>query len=123
VTFATAYRADSEPDWAHLAGAQTLVLFMAASRLAEVTQALMAAGRSPETPAAVVEAGTWAHQRVAEAPLASIAARARDMGLGSPALLVVGEVVALRSRLRALVDMQSQAFEPETLLKVEAGHE
>ena len=123
VTFATAWRADGEPDWAHLAGAQTLVLFMASSRLAEVTQALMAAGRSPQTPAAVVEAGTWAHQRVAEAPLASIATRARDMALGSPALLVVGEVVALRSQLRALVALQPPASEPEALLKVEAAHE
>jgi uroporphyrin-III C-methyltransferase len=123
VTFATGYRAGQEPDWAHLAGAETLVLFMAGARLEEATRALIAAGRAPSTPTAIVEAGTWEHQRVLEAPLASIAARAREASVGSPALLVVGEVVSLRSQLRSLVQSESVASEREQFLKAEAGHE
>ncbi|HEX8441885.1 uroporphyrinogen-III C-methyltransferase [Archangium sp.] len=123
VTFATGYRAGKEPDWAHLAGAETLVLFMAGARLEEATLALIAAGRAPSTPTAIVEAGTWEHQRVIEAPLASIASRAREASIGSPALLVVGEVVSLRSQLRSLVRSEPVANEREQFLKAEAGHE
>jgi uroporphyrin-III C-methyltransferase len=99
VTFATAQLASGEPDWAHLARAATLVLFMGAHRLEASTRALIAAGRDPSTPAAIVEAGTWEHQRVVESALGEIAARAQDSGVGSPALLVVGEVVSLRATL------------------------
>ncbi len=123
VTFATGYRAGKEPDWAHLAGAETLVLFMAGARLEEATLALIAAGRAPSTPTAIVEAGTWEHQRVIEAPLASIASRAREASVGSPALLVVGEVVSLRSQLRSLVQSEPVASERARFLKAEAGHE
>jgi len=123
VTFATGYRAGKAPDWAHLAGAETLVLFMAGSRLEEATLALIAAGRSPNTPAAIVEAGTWEHQRVIEAPLAGIASRAREAAVGSPALLVVGEVVSLRSQLPSLTRSEPVMSEYAQFLKAEAGHE
>jgi uroporphyrin-III C-methyltransferase len=123
VTFATGHRAGKAPDWAHLAGAETLVLFMAGGRLEEATLALIAAGRSPNTPAAIVEAGTWEHQRVIEAPLASIAARAREAAVGSPALLVVGEVVSLRSQLPSLSRSEPVMSEYAQFLKAEAGHE
>lgn len=123
VTFATAHRAGKGPDWAHLAGAETLVLFMTGSRLEEATLALIAAGRAPNTPSALVEAGTWEHQRVLEAPLAGIAARAREEAAGSPAMLVVGEVVSLRSQLRSLVESLPVPSERERFLKVEAVHE
>ena len=123
VTFATAHRTGQAPDWAHLAGAETLVLFMAGRRLEEVTLALIAAGRAPSTPTAIVEAGTWEHQRVIEAPLAAIAARAREDAVGSPALLVVGEVVSLRAQLPTLARTRPGVAGPEQFLKVEAGHE
>ena len=101
VTFATAQLASGEPDWPHLARAGTLVLFMAGQRLEHSTRALISAGRDPATPAAVVEAGTWEHERVVEGVLSGISARAKKSGLGSPALLVVGEVVSLRTTLAA----------------------
>lgn len=123
VTFATGHRAGKEPDWAHLAGAETLVLFMTGSRLEEATLALIAAGRAPNTPTALVEAGTWEHQRVLEAPLSAIAARARAAAVGSPAMLVVGDVVSLRSQLRTLIESRSMVSEREQFLKAEAGHE
>lgn len=102
VTFATGHTVEGSPDWAHLAAAPTLVLFMAGSRLEEATAALVAEGRAGHTPAAVVEAGTWAHQRVVEGTLSRIAHVAREAGIGSPALLVVGDVVSLRARLPSL---------------------
>ncbi|MHB1844541.1 MAG: uroporphyrinogen-III C-methyltransferase [Deltaproteobacteria bacterium] len=97
VTFATATTATGARDWRRLADSETLVLFMCGRRLAQSTQALIAAGRDRETPCAVVEAGSWERQRAVEGTLATIAARAAR--IGSPALLVVGEVVRLRERL------------------------
>jgi uroporphyrin-III C-methyltransferase len=122
VTFATGHRAEGGPNWAHLAGAETLVLFMAGGRLEEATRALLSEGRAPTTPAAVVEAGTWEHQRVVVATLADIATRAREAQVGSPALLVVGEVVSLRSQLRSLAERPLVA-ESSSFLKAESGHE
>ena len=112
VTFATAQLATGEPDWAHLARAGTLVLFMGVHRLEPSTRALIGAGMDAAFPAAVVEAGTWEHQRVVEATLGEIGARAREAAIGSPALLVVGEVVALRSALAPFQQRADAAAPP-----------
>ena len=95
VTFSTAHGEDGgEPDYAALARTGgTLVLFMGLGRLAELAAGLIDAGLDAETPAAVVSRGTLPDQKVATAPLDEIAEAA--VGLRSPALLVVGEVVQL----------------------------
>ncbi|MCY0996804.1 uroporphyrinogen-III C-methyltransferase [Myxococcus sp. MISCRS1] len=123
VTFATAFRAEGAPDWSFLARAKTLVLFMAGQRLEETTTALISAGRASTTPAALVEAGTWEHQRVVEATLGDVARQARQAGLGSPALLVVGEVVSLRARLASLTARRDSALEQPLPRRAEAGHD
>ncbi|WP_426750530.1 uroporphyrinogen-III C-methyltransferase [Myxococcus sp. Y35] len=123
VTFATAHREGSTPDWAFLAQSQTLVLYMAGSRLEETARALVNAGRAASTPAAVVEAGTWEHQRVVEAPLGRIAHEVKRASLGSPSLLIVGEVVSLRSRLPSLVARGTPWNEPALARAAEGGHE
>ncbi len=85
------------------AGADTVVIYMAGRRLGRVTQALQDAGVDGEIPAAVVVAGSWEHERVVVGTVASIAAIAdRDGAVGSPALLVVGQVVALREEFASL---------------------
>jgi uroporphyrinogen III methyltransferase/synthase len=103
VTFLSATtRAGAEFDWAELRGSRgTLCVLMGMRRLEDHCAGLIhAAGRAPETPAAVIQWGTRAEQRVAEGRLDEIAARARAAGLGSPAILVVGAVASLRARLR-----------------------
>ncbi|MEQ1802944.1 MAG: siroheme synthase CysG [Gammaproteobacteria bacterium] len=102
VTFVTAHlgAGAEEPDWQRLAGlGQTLVVYMAGRRLAEVSDALRRHGRPGATPAAVVMAGTTSDQRVVTGTLASIAGQAAAAGVSSPAILYVGDVVALRDRL------------------------
>jgi uroporphyrin-III C-methyltransferase len=97
VTVATGH-APGELDYAALANAPgTLVLFMAFGRLAEIARELVAHGRAPETPAAVIAHGTQPVQQSVFAPLAEIAEAAA--GLDAPALVVVGDVVALADRL------------------------
>ncbi len=103
VTFATAHLDAGEPDWKHLASAPTLVLFMGVTRLAQVSASLQAHGRAAGSLAAVVEAGTWDHQRVIDGTLGDIAVKVAAAELGSPALLVVGEVVGVRHALESFV--------------------
>jgi uroporphyrin-III C-methyltransferase len=87
-------------NWNALATAvDTLVVMMGATRLAAICELIIAGGRAPETPAAVVQWGTYTHQRVVHAPLSQIAARATEQSFGSPAVLVVGEVAALGEQL------------------------
>lgn len=122
VTFATAHLAHDTPNWEHLARAETLILFMAGRRLEEASRSLIAAGMSPATLAAAVEAGTWEHQRVVDGTIATIASHVREADLGSPTLLVVGAVVSLRSRLGSLAARPGLA-ELSQPRRAEGGHE
>jgi uroporphyrin-III C-methyltransferase / precorrin-2 dehydrogenase / sirohydrochlorin ferrochelatase len=91
---------DGPLDWAGLAGAAgTLVLLMGVARLDEITEHLMAHGKDATTPVAVVESGTTRTQRTTVGTLADIARRAAAVGVRSPAVIVVGDVVALRTKL------------------------
>ena len=88
------------PDWAALAGVPgTLVVLMGWRNLAAIAAALIANGKPPETPAAVVSWGTEPWQKTVTDRLDLIAGAARDGGLSSPAALVVGKVVELRRKL------------------------
>jgi len=122
VTIATASRADGEPDWSHLAHAPTLVLLMVGGRLAQASHALLAAGRSAQDAAAIIVAGTWEHQRVIEGTLGTIANLGRDVAIGAPVMLLAGEVVKLRSRLRSLAALEPDAW-PETSTRAGGRHE
>ncbi|MBI5488759.1 MAG: uroporphyrinogen-III C-methyltransferase [Deltaproteobacteria bacterium] len=87
-------------DWAALAAVPgTLVSLMGVGRLAEIAAALIAGGRAASPPAAVVRRGATPRQEVVVGTLADIAERAREREIRPPAVLVVGEVVALRERI------------------------
>ncbi|GAA2162641.1 uroporphyrinogen-III C-methyltransferase [Pedococcus bigeumensis] len=84
--------ADAAPD-------ATLVLLMGVTRLAETAAALVAAGRPSDTPVALVERGWTPEQRTTTTTLAAAAADAEAAGVRAPAVVVVGQVVALREHL------------------------
>jgi uroporphyrinogen III methyltransferase/synthase len=93
-------RAARETRWEELGrAADTLVVLMGMRNLAGIAERLVAGGRDPATPAAAVMNGTLPAQRVVEAPLAQLAARVHEAGLGAPAAVVVGDVVRLRDEL------------------------
>jgi len=99
---ATAHRAadGSDPlDWAALARMDTLVVLMGVERLAEVVRQLGANGRPPDTPIALIENGTLPNERVVVGTLADIVGEAEREQVRSPAVIVIGEVVRLRSVL------------------------
>jgi uroporphyrin-III C-methyltransferase/precorrin-2 dehydrogenase/sirohydrochlorin ferrochelatase len=81
-------------DWPGLAAhAGTLVLLMAMDRLGLIATELIARGRAPDTPAAVVHAATTPAQRVVRAPLAQLAEATERADIGAPAIVVIGAVV------------------------------
>jgi uroporphyrin-III C-methyltransferase len=97
VTFVTGHTRDgSGPDWAALARTDTtLVIYMGMQRVVEITAALQAAGMPATTPAAAIQNGTTEFERHVIATLATLADAARAALLGSPSLIVIGEVVGL----------------------------
>ena len=87
----------TDPDWKALARpGQTLALYMSMGSIERVCERLMGAGLPASTPAAVVEKGTTAQERIFDATLKDIARTCRQARVGSPAMLFVGESVALR---------------------------
>jgi uroporphyrinogen III methyltransferase/synthase len=89
-----------QANWQRLAtAADTLVVLMGVGRLDAIVEALVAGGRDRATPAALVQDAATPRQRVVTASLGSIADAALREGIGSPALFVVGDVVALRAEL------------------------
>ncbi len=109
VTLFTAHRTgEEEPDWELLArSSHTLVVYMGVRSLPDTCRRLMLHGRSPATPAALIENGTTPRQRVVGGTLENIDRLAADAGIDSPALLIIGEVVGLADRLRWLNEAEA----------------
>ena len=92
-------KAESDLDYQALARIGTIVLYMGVGRLDEIARGLIAAGRSADTPAAVVERATTSRQRTVRADLAHLAETAARQGIGAPAIVIVGQVASLADRL------------------------
>jgi len=89
--------AESLVDWAALARQRgTVVVLMGLKNLPAIAATLIANGRPADTPAAVVQEGTTRGERTLKATLGEIAEQAREAGIRPPAIVVVGDVVALR---------------------------
>ncbi len=83
-------------DWAALGRLRgTVVLLMAVERIAVFATALIAGGRAPETPVAVVQDGTMRIQRSVRATLDTVAEVIREREIAPPAVIVVGPVAGL----------------------------
>ena len=95
------YKEESSIDWESLAkGIGTLVFFMGVKNLPDITQKLIANGKLPETPVAVIRWGTTPNQQTVTGTLDNISNRVKKAGLKSPAIIAVGEVVSLRPLLK-----------------------
>ncbi|APG28507.1 uroporphyrinogen-III C-methyltransferase [Syntrophotalea acetylenivorans] len=91
----------SNLDWQKLAtGVGTLVFYMGMTNLALIAEQLMANGRDPQTPVAVIRWGTTPQQQTVTATLGDVVEKVAAAGLKPPAVIVIGEVVRLRDKLR-----------------------
>ncbi|HSD41238.1 MAG TPA: uroporphyrinogen-III C-methyltransferase [Burkholderiales bacterium] len=96
VAFVTGHTRDgAAPDWSSLArSGLTLVVYMGVATLPGVVADLRAGGMADATPAAVIQHGTTSRQRLLVTTLAELPAAVTAAGLASPAILVIGAVVA-----------------------------
>lgn len=77
----------------------TLVFLMGLNNLPHITKELIAGGKDPDTPTAVIQEGTTARQRMAKGTLRTIEERVKEAGIVTPAVILVGEVAALSEKL------------------------
>lgn len=100
---------DSDTNWQSLACAnQTLVIYMGIIQSPEIKQQLIKHGRAATTPVAIIEKGTRPDQRVVIGTLSTLDELVQSHKIGSPALIIVGEVVSLYAELNGQ-DVNNQA--------------
>lgn len=113
VTFVTGHAAlGKEPDldWTALARPnQTVVVFMGVGTAGMIAARLIAAGREPSTPVAIVENATRANEIAVFGSLDRAAELIQSAGITGPALLVIGEVVAVAKDAPQAVRNETQA--------------
>jgi uroporphyrin-III C-methyltransferase len=104
IILAAGHGADDDAfDWTPLARTgEPIVLYLVMHNLANIAQALMRGGREPQTPAAVIAAATTERERILISTLGDIAQAAREQNFEPPAIVVIGEIVAVREQLLAL---------------------
>jgi uroporphyrin-III C-methyltransferase/precorrin-2 dehydrogenase/sirohydrochlorin ferrochelatase len=108
VRFVTGHRKDGsvDLDWPSLIAAQeTLVFYMGLMGLEQICRQLIAHGRDPATPVALVSRGTTDSQEVLTGTLADLPTVVKDREIHAPTLIIVGSVVSLRSRYRWFAEM------------------
>ncbi len=87
-------------DWERLARpAQTLVIYMGLTGLAQISASLIAHGCPKDRPAALVQQGTTRQQRLIVGTVESLPAQVAAAGASAPTLVIVGEVVQLHDKL------------------------
>jgi len=104
VTFVTAHEDPSKEssflDWGHLARDRgTLVFLMGASRIGGIAEKLIEQGMRPALPCALVQDATTPMQRHLVSTLARVGNEAKEHGIGSPCIIIVGEVASLSREL------------------------
>jgi uroporphyrin-III C-methyltransferase / precorrin-2 dehydrogenase / sirohydrochlorin ferrochelatase len=99
LTFVTGHAKEGgvpDLDWAALARpTQTVVVFMGVGTAAAIAEKIIAAGRAPSTPVAVIENGTRDNEIRVFGTLSQLASLIQRAGIKGPALLFIGEVAAL----------------------------
>jgi uroporphyrin-III C-methyltransferase len=98
---------------ANASASDTVVILMGAAHLREIACGLVAAGQEPSTPAAVIRWGTYDGQQIIEGTLDTIADEASRACLRAPSVIIVGDVVRLRERLKWFGESQARSGEEE----------
>src|SRR5690606_23785920 len=102
VRFVTGHLRDGTTNlpWLELVhSAQTVVFYMGLVGLREICTQLIAHGRAPDTPMALIRQGTSRHQRAIPGSLADMPQRVEGHGIKAPTLILVREVVQLHQKL------------------------
>jgi siroheme synthase len=96
-------------DWPMLAAFDgTIVFYMGVKNIGEIANHLVNAGKSVETLVAVVENGSLPQQKVVTGTLTTIGQEVEAAGIGTPALIIVGEVVKYHQEINWFASIQEQ---------------
>lgn len=109
VTFVTGHdqsgQTPSALDWDAISKAsKVIVIYMGMKHIAQITAALIGAGRDPDEPVAIATSATTKQQIVLETTLAGAEAAIKDTGIEPPAIICVGQAVLMRQ----VLDWQAQ---------------
>lgn len=117
VSFVTAHgETEATIDWQALVRLRhTLVFYMGLSRAQWIQQSLLAAGMCGRTPAALIENGCRDNQRLIVGQLAELPALVQEHRVQSPALILVGEVVALAEQLHPVMRASATLVDEQRL--------
>jgi uroporphyrin-III C-methyltransferase len=120
VTFLTGHQVGGKLpetlDWEALAkGSPLLVIYMAVQNLEAIAQRLIAAGRPPSEPVAIIGKASTPEQTVLETTLATCVADYRANPAATPSIMVVGQAVRLRASLDWIGAMAGRVLVSEPL--------
>ncbi len=87
--------------------ADTLVYLMGVSNLGNIVKELLAAGYKPNLPIAIIQQGTTKNQKTITATLCGIESKAKKEGIEPPALIIAGNVVKLRNKIKWFEEQQA----------------
>ena len=111
-------------NWDALAkGSQVIVMYMAIKHMPDICEKLIAAGRDPHEPVAIVNNATKSEMRVLETTLRTAPADIAASGIGAPAIVCIGRVALMRQCLDWLGQMQGEAVRDMDPLNVRAVSE
>ncbi len=103
-------------DWNGVAkGAPVIVMYMAMKHLGSITENLINAGRSPSEPLAIICNASLPHQSILETTLGEAVGAAEKQHMAPPAIVVLGEVVRLRSALDWMGALEGRILEKDPL--------
>ncbi|MGB1356977.1 MAG: uroporphyrinogen-III C-methyltransferase [Candidatus Puniceispirillaceae bacterium] len=106
-------------DWQGLgSSAQVIVMYMAIKHMPDICAHLIAAGRAPDEPVAIVQNATRDDMKVLETTLAKAPQDITDSGIGAPSIVCVGRVVLMRQCLDWLGQMAGEPVRDEDPLGV-----
>ena len=88
----------------------TMVIFLSAGMLSELSRRLLSGGYRPETPAAIVYKASWADEKICRCTVDTLSETAEKNGIKKTALITVGEFLGSDYELSRLYD---KSFETE----------
>ena len=92
---------DSPIRWKQLAeGVDTIIVYMGLSSLPRIAESLISAGKSPDTPVAVIHWGSVSRQITITGTLRSIDAKVEKLSISTPVTIIIGEVVKFRESIQ-----------------------
>jgi len=116
LTGANAGEGKLSEDLLNARSADTIVVLMGIAHLRDIAAQLITLGRSLDTPAAVIQWGTYESQQVVTGTLETIADVAAEQRLRSPSIIVIGEVVRLQKTLSWVGESFAERMELEPVL-------